>query len=86
MNMEIFWNEQGKFWESKEEREKRIVMEGLEQVKKFIQEAEKFKTTEKYQTMPSEQRDFFNEELGRFKLMVELDNSYQTGQKKNSEK
>ncbi len=38
----------------------------------FIQEAEKFKKTDKYQEMPSNLRDYFNEEIGRFKLMLEL--------------
>lgn len=60
-------------------------MEDLQQVKILIQEAEKFKQTKKYKDMPLEQRDFFNEELGRFKLMVELNNSCQAAKEKNSE-
>lgn len=61
-------------------------MEELSEVKRFIEQAEKFKATEKYQSMPNEHRDFFNEEIGRFKLMVELDNSCKSAQKKKVDK
>ncbi len=44
----------------------------MNEIEKFIQEAEKFKKDPKYQTMPLEIRDFFNEELGRFKFALEI--------------
>lgn len=47
-------------------------MEDLQHVIILIEEAEKFKETDKYKDMTPEIRDFFNEELGRFKLLVEL--------------
>lgn len=56
-------------------------MENLHQIKIFIKKAEKFKLCEKYKEMTPETRDFFNEELGRFKLLVELNNSSQADEK-----
>jgi hypothetical protein len=60
-------------------------MNDLQQVKIFIKQSEEFKTSEMYKTMPNDQRDFFNEELGRFKLLVELNDSSQAVEKINSE-
>ncbi len=39
---------------------------------KFIEDIETFKKSPKYQTMPSELRDFLNEEIGRFKMVSEI--------------
>jgi len=61
-------------------------MDNLSEINKFVEEAEKFKQTETYQSMPIDKRDFFNEELGRFKLILEMNFLCQEGQKKNSEK
>jgi hypothetical protein len=49
------------------------VMKNLDPVIKFIEESEKFKSTEKYKEMPLDLRDFFNEEIGRFKMLVDLE-------------
>ncbi len=38
----------------------------------FIGKAEEFKKDPIYQTMPGDLRDFFNEELVKFKLFLEL--------------
>lgn len=38
----------------------------------FIEKAEAFKKDPRYQEMPPEIRDFFNEELGRFKYHLEI--------------
>ena len=56
-------------------------MEDLHQIKIFVQEAEKFKLCERYKTMPEQHRDFFNEELGRFKMLVELNEIAKTDNK-----
>lgn len=40
-------------------------------VTRFIKEANEFKKESKYQEMPNDLRDFFNEEIGRFKLILE---------------
>jgi len=50
-------------------------------VKDFIEKAEKFKKDPQYQTMPLELRDFFNEELGRFKLALEISDKNEKGEK-----
>ena len=47
-------------------------MKDLEQIIIFIKEAEKFKDSERYKDMPNDMRDFFNEELGRYKMLIEL--------------
>ena len=44
----------------------------MKELKDFIEEAERFKKDPKYQTMSPEIRDFFNEELGRFKFALEI--------------
>lgn len=41
-------------------------------INEFIVKAEDFKKDPKYQTMPPELRDFFNEEIGKFKMFLEL--------------
>jgi len=38
----------------------------------FITQAEEFKKTDKYKEIPDHLRDFFNEEIGRFKVIKEL--------------
>lgn len=44
----------------------------MEEIFDFITQAEEFKKTDKYQEMPDYLRDYFNEEIGRFKGIKEL--------------
>ncbi len=41
-------------------------------ISRFLKEADEFKKTSEYETMPLDKRDFFNEEIGRFSLLLEL--------------
>jgi len=41
-------------------------------IKDFLDHAEEFKKDPKYETMPAETRDFFNEEIGKFKYSLEI--------------
>jgi predicted nucleic acid-binding Zn-ribbon protein len=44
--------------------------EKKQHILKFVKEAEEFKKCQKYAEMPLDLRDFFNEELGRFKFAL----------------
>jgi len=41
-------------------------------IKDFLDHAEKFKKDPKYETMEPHIRDFFNEEIGKFKYVLEI--------------
>lgn len=47
-------------------------IEEIMRISKFIEDAEEFKKSSKYDSMPSDLRDFFNEELGKFKLFLDI--------------
>lgn len=42
-------------------------------ITEFIGKSEDFKKDPIYQTIPLELRDFFNEEIGKFKMFLELE-------------
>jgi uncharacterized Zn ribbon protein len=51
----------------------------MEKILKFLKESEEFKKTDKYESMPLDMRDFFNQEIGRFKMVLEIQNLSEKG-------
>jgi hypothetical protein len=87
--MEIFWNEEEKFWESKEEREKRITMKINDEMMKSQEEFDEIKKyrirSQDFETGLSRHERYIINKIQSERIQ-KMDELSQADENKNSEK